>query len=175
MIDYQEDKKVGILGVGNILLSDEGFGPHFVKYLEKNYVYSDEIEIIDGGTAGIMLSSFVEAKESIFIIDVVNIDSEPGDIYLFNHEEITAKNIQSSLSAHQVGLSDIITLNSFANIKAPKKIEYITIVPKSLDAGVGLTSCLESKMEEILKILNEKLIKLDENFKITPIKDAHKI
>ena len=166
MIDYQEDKKIGILGVGNILLSDEGFGPHFIDYLEKNYIYSDEIEIIDGGTAGIMLSSFVENKEIIFIIDVVNIESEPGDIYLFSHEEITAKNIQSSLSAHQVGLSEIITLNNFANIEAPKKIEYITIVPKSLEEGVGLTSCLENKMREVLEILNKKLLQIDKNFKI---------
>jgi len=160
MIDYEDDKKIGILGVGNILLSDEGFGPYFIEYISKNYTCHDDIEVIDGGTAGIMLSSFVEAKEYIFIIDVVNIESDPGDIYLFNHDEIQTKNIQSSLSAHQVGLTEIITLNSFANIDAPKKIEYITIVPQSLEIGVGITPCLESKIPKILEILNEKLVLL---------------
>lgn len=154
---------VGILGVGNTLLSDEGFGSYFVEYLHKNCEWSDNIEITDGGTSGIMLSPYIESKEYLYVIDIVDIDSDPGDIYLFNESEIRAKDIQSSLSAHKVGLVEIIELNKLNEYKTPKVIEYIGIVPKTLEMKIEVSDVLIKKVDDILKLLIERVSLIDDN------------
>ncbi|NKQ41871.1 MAG: hydrogenase maturation protease [Sulfurovum sp.] len=153
---------IGILGVGNTLLSDEGFGPYFIDYLYENCEWSDKIEVTDGGASGIMLSPYIESKEYLYIVDVIDIDSTPGDIYVFDESEIRAKDIQSSLSVHKIGLIEIIELNKINDYKTPKVIEYIGIVPESLEIAEHVSSTLKDKTDDILNILIKKISLIDD-------------
>ena len=70
-----QTKTIGILGIGNTLLQDEGFGPHCVERLERLYQVPDNVKILDGGTAGIMLALFIEDVDILYIIDTVNVSA----------------------------------------------------------------------------------------------------
>ena len=80
--------KTALLGIGNILLKDEGVGVHVVNAIKEGYTFSPEVEIIDGGTLGLDLLPFIEGKEGLLIIDAVNFGKDPGYIGILENEEI---------------------------------------------------------------------------------------
>ncbi len=139
-------EKIGILGVGNLLLSDEGFGVHFIERLQKEYVFPPNIELLDGGTAGIMLAPFMETKDILFVIDVVNLKDEPGSIHYFSDQDVRSGNIQTRMSPHQVGLLEILDLCRLRG-KAPNRVEMLTVVPGDLSIRIGLTQPLISALD----------------------------
>jgi hydrogenase maturation protease len=146
-------KKIGILGVGNLLLADEGFGSHFIDYLTSRYEIPENVTTFDGGTAGIMLSPFLEEHQIIFVIDVVSPDEGPaGSIHCYTDQQVRAGNIQSRMSPHQVGLLEILDLCSLRGSE-PEHIEMFTVVPEDLSTRIGLSPLLESRLPEILELL----------------------
>jgi hydrogenase maturation protease len=149
-------KKIGILGLGNLLLSDEGFGVHFINYLTERYEIPDNFSVLDGGTAGIMLAPFMEDVDLLFVIDTVALKAEPGSIHCFTDEEVTAGNIQFKMSPHQFGLLEVLALSKLRE-KAPERTEMITVVPEDLSTRIGLSPTLEPKLAEIMNILTKSL------------------
>ena len=155
-----QSPKTGILGVGNLLLGDEGFGVHVVNRLQEEYRFPSNVELLDGGTAGIMLSPFIEDKDVLFVIDVVSLDAEPGSIHLFDHEDVCSGNIQTRMSPHQVGLLEILDLCRLRE-KAPQRIEMITVVPADLSTRIGLSKPLARAMDTVISLLFRKLEKIN--------------
>lgn len=149
-------KQIGILGIGNLLMRDEGFGVHFIEHLKQNYTIPENVSILDGGTAGIMLSPFIEDADILYVIDTVAIRKEPGSIQRFSDNDVRTGNIQIRMSPHQVGLLDILALCKLRD-RAPEKTEMITVVPKELDVGIGLSSTLEPKIAEVASLLVKDL------------------
>ena len=149
-------KNIGILGIGNLLMQDEGFGVHFIEHLTNNYTIPDHVSILDGGTAGIMLAPFIEDVDYLYVIDTVAIDDEPGTIHRFSDDDVRTGNIQMRMSPHQVGLLDILAMCKMRD-KAPEKTEMITVVPKDLNVSIGLSDCLQPKIAEVTEILVEAL------------------
>ena len=152
--------KTGILGVGNLLLGDEGFGVHVINRLQERYRFPANVELLDGGTAGIMLSPFIEDKDILFVIDVVSLDAEPGSIHLFGHEDVCSGNIQTRMSPHQVGLLEILDLCRLRE-KAPQQIEMITVVPADLSTRIGLSKPLAAAVDTVIALLFRKLQKMN--------------
>ena len=87
------DQKVLILGVGNILLTDEGFGVRAAAYLEEHYRWPDNVTLMDGGTQGLMLMSELMDCDFLVVLDVVLGPREPGTIY-----RLEGENLRQSLS-----------------------------------------------------------------------------
>lgn len=151
-----QTKKIGILGIGNLLLQDEGFGVSCVEELEKQYQIPEDVEVVDGGTAGIMLASFMEEVEILFVLDSVNLDDEPGSIHIFTDADVRAGNIQSRMSPHQIGLLEVLEICRLRE-QAPERVEMITAVPKELSPRIGLTPELEGAVGKVLEILVNRL------------------
>lgn len=150
-------KKIGIVGIGNLLISDEGFGPHFIEYLQEHYEIPENVSVLDGGTAGIMLAPFIEDNDVLYVVDIVS-ESEgpPGSIHCYSNEDVRSGNIQSRMSPHQVGLFEIFDICGLRD-KLPDQIEMLTVVPVDLSTRVGLSGELHNKMEEIDSILQDSL------------------
>jgi len=153
-------KRIGILGLGNLLLCDEGFGVHFINYLTERYEIPDNFSVLDGGTAGIMLAPFMEDVDLLFVIDTVALKAEPGSIHYFTDENFTTGNIQFKMSPHQFGLLEVLALSKLRE-RAPERTEMITVVPEDLSTRIGLSPTLEPKLAEIMNILTKSLAKHD--------------
>ena len=153
-------KRIGILGLGNLLLCDEGFGVHFINHLTEKYDIPDYYSVLDGGTAGIMLAPFIEDVDILFVIDTVSIDAEPGSVHRFTDDDVRAGNIQFRMSPHQVGLLEILELCKLRE-KAPEKTEMITVVPGDLSLKIELSPTLMPKVEEVMDILQDLLAVYD--------------
>ncbi len=143
---------IGILGVGNLLLSDEGFGVHFIRYLNSRYTLPDQVAILDGGTSGIMLAPFIEDVRLLYVIDTVAVAAEPGSIHCFSEDDVRAGNIQARMSPHQVGLLEILDICRLRD-KAPERVRMITVVPADLGTGIDLSARLRPKLAEVMAVL----------------------
>lgn len=156
MIDGLFTNEITVLGIGNIILSDEGFGVRVVEYLQKNYTFPDNVALIDGGTLGVELTQFITGTKRLLIIDSIDGGKAAGTLFHFEGEEIRA-HFSEKLSAHEVGIQDVLTMLEVTGKPVPEVI-VIGAQPYSLEAGVDLTPQMKTLLptiaDEALKILN---------------------
>ena len=154
-----ENKKIGILGIGNLIVGDEGFGVHTVRYLEEHYEFPDNVLIKDGGTAGIYMSPFLEECDPVLVIDVVDIDEEPGSMHYYSSEDVKAGKISTRMSPHQLGLLEILEICKLRDA-APESLEFYCVVPHKLETSTELSELVAPRVKEISDIILKRLADL---------------
>ena len=152
---FQEEHRVTILGLGNILMSDEGVGVHIVKEFEKRYEVPSYVEIVDGGAAGLDLIPFIEGRDKVVMVDAVNFDREPGHIDVLENDQIPVRLTQKA-SMHHLGLMDVLTIVNLSG-NLPKELCIIGIQPASLELGLDMTPAIWDKREALIERLVRKL------------------
>ena len=125
-----------VLGVGNTILSDEGFGVRVVEYLQKNFTFPENVSLVDGGTLGVELTHFITGTRRLLIVDSIDGGAIPGTTFHLRGEQLRAHFAQK-ISAHEVGIQDVLTMLELTG-KMPH-VELIGAQPFSLEAGVELT------------------------------------
>ena len=145
-------KNILILGLGNILLGDEGVGVRVIEQL-LSHPLPDEIEVIDGGTAGYELINFFEGKEKVIIVDAVKTDDTPGSVYKLDLS-VVQEDETVQLSLHQIGLKNVFKMASMMDLNP--EVTLIGIVPKDYqDYNIGLSEEVEKAIplaiETVLK------------------------
>ena len=127
--------KIAVVGVGNILLKDEGIGVKVVKELENKFSFPPDVTLIDGGTAGHHLINMVADFEGIIVVDAVQGGEPPGTIYRFNLDQIPFE-VNTHLSVHQVGVLE--ALNQVKLLGKQQEVTFIGIEPRGyLPLGDG--------------------------------------
>jgi hydrogenase maturation protease len=147
--------RILLLGLGNILLTDEGVGIHAVLHLKDRYRFNPPIEIVDGGTLGLDLLPLLEDSDNVLLVDAIDFGKEPGSVGEIEDGNIPS-GLQTKLSAHNVGISDLLLAALWMD-KKPKKICVIGIQPESLAMGLELTESIKDKMEELERRVIAKL------------------
>jgi hydrogenase maturation protease len=155
----QTEKKIGIIGIGNLILSDEGFGIQTLQYLENHYIFPENVILQDAGTAGIYMSPFLEECDPILVIDVVDIDAEPGSFHFYTMDDVKVGNFQMKMSPHQLGLLEIVEICRLRDA-APENIEFYCVVPKELDTSLELSEAVAPKVTEVAELILKRLNKL---------------
>jgi len=150
------EKKIGIIGIGNLILSDEGFGIQTLHYLEEIYIFPETVILQDAGTAGIYMSPFLEACDPIIVIDVVDIDAPPGSFHHYAMKDVKAGNFQMKMSPHQLGLLEIVEICRLRDA-APENIEFYCVVPKELDTSMDLSPVVAPRVPEVAEMIIKRL------------------
>jgi hydrogenase maturation protease len=140
--------RIVVLGIGNILLSDEGIGVRVVEALEERYAMPPEIEVVDGGTAGTVLYEYIESVDHLIIVDACLMDLPPGSVGRLVGDEVPAF-FQTKISPHQLGLSDLLAAATLTD-RSPKNLILIGIEPESIDTGMELTPTCAKSLETAL-------------------------
>lgn len=144
--------KTLIFGAGNLLLTDEGFGVHFIQYLQKHYRFPEEVELYDGGTLGIMVTHMLEDADHVYLVDVIDAKGEPGDIYRYEKEDFMLGKLPIKMSPHQIGIQEVLTLSDLRD-RCPDKVSLFGIIPQSYDAGVELSPLLAGKLAGLAELV----------------------
>lgn len=141
-----------VMGVGNILLSDEGLGVRFLDELAKN-TFPDNVELLEGGTAGLELVHLIQDVDFLIIIDALNANAEPGSLFRFQPGDLQVIPEQYEVSFHQIGIVEVLTM---ANVlgHAPQTLIF-GIQPKSLEWGLEISP----EIEALFPRLSELIIK----------------
>lgn len=137
MTDDDRDDGILVIGMGNVLMQDEGIGVRAVEELEQRYRVPARVRLLDGGTTGMELFEPMRRCHSLIVADAVNAALPPGSLLRIANDEIRAF-FQTKLSNHQLGLSDLLALLAFKG-ESPRHIAIIGMVPHSLENRLGLT------------------------------------
>ena len=163
-----ERNLVTIMGIGYILMGDEGFGIHFARWFSQRYRATDDVHIIDGGTLGYALLDIICSCDHLIIVDVLKVDDAPGSIYRFNKEEMDS-HLPPPTTAHEVTFPDVLFKSELMD-EAPETI-FLCIVPQNYkDLRMEMTPFLYDKFIDMEKFLLIELEKL--NIKLERLPDA---
>ena len=144
-----------ILGVGNLLLRDEGVGVHVISALRDREL-PDDVELWDGGTASFDLLDALAGRRQVIIIDAVRTGSEPGTIFRFTAEDISASKEQV-ISLHQVGLLETLNVAKHLLDSAPQEVIILGIEPKEIDWGLELSAEVEAAVPKVIGLVMSEL------------------
>jgi len=142
-----------VLGIGNLLLSDEGAGVKAVEELQNRYDCSDAVEIVDGGTSGSELLSYFDDRSHILIIDAVKTGNQPGTIVRVDDPPAF---FQKKISPHQIGLADVLGLAAITD-NLPRNITLFGIEPKQLSTGLDLSPEVARNLSRLVDMVVAEL------------------
>jgi hydrogenase maturation protease len=149
----KEPPRVVVIGVGNLLLKDEGIGIHTVKALQEINL-PQNVKIIDGGTAPDLIA-YTEANDKLIIIDAARAGGEPGTIYRLHPQDLSQETGEV-ISAHELGVAQNLRLMSLMG-NEPAEIVIIGIEPGEINWGTGLSVELQQKIPEIVKVVLKEI------------------
>jgi len=142
-----------VLGLGNMLLSDEGVGIKALEELQRRYDYSGNVEIVDGGTIGLELLPYFEGRSHILIIDAVKTGKKPGTIVKI---EDPPAYFRTRTSPHQIGLADVMGVAAITDI-LPRDITLFGIEPKQISTGLDLSTEVAQNVSRLVEIVAAEL------------------
>ncbi|MDI6889351.1 MAG: HyaD/HybD family hydrogenase maturation endopeptidase [Thermodesulfovibrionales bacterium] len=149
-------QKIFILGVGNVLLSDEGVGVHVANELMKMDLPSN-VTVVEGGTDGFHLLNVITEADRLIVVDAVKGGGAPGSIYRFDINEVRNCPAGFKTSVHQIGILEVIDLSGLIG-KTPQTT-VIGVEPKSLELGMELSPEIKTKIPRIIELIFEELKK----------------
>lgn len=160
--------KILVLGVGNMLLADEGVGVHTVRRLTEQYEFPPNVTLMDGGTLGVSLMEHIQNCDYLIVIDAVRGGHEPGSVYRLEKEGLR-KSLGMSDSMHQVDLVDTLIMCDLATGKRPdavvfgmepKEIPMDALNPElSAEGKASQEKLCKAVVEEVEKVSGAKVTK----------------
>ena len=170
-----------VLGIGNVLQKDDGFGVYASTYLKENYTFNPEITIVNGGVEGINLFSIFEQSRDILILDTIQIEDTPATIYAIPAKELSGHGLNSG-GAHEIGVLQCLDMLELQGKELPEAT-VLGIVPEHITFDIDLSDGLKEAFDGYVKVvlnflkkegisaqLREDCLSLDEL-----IKDVRKI
>jgi hydrogenase maturation protease len=145
-----EQRKVVILGVGNLLLSDEGIGVHIANELSRRDL-PDNVSVVEGGTDGFRLLNVITEADRLIVVDAVKGGGAPGSLYRFDINDVKACPSGFKTSVHQIGILEVIDLSGL--IGTTPQTTVIGIEPKSLEMGMDLSPEIQEKIPKIIELV----------------------
>ena len=154
---WQDDhrKTVTVLGIGNVLYSDEGLGVHVLPELRKALSNREQVEIIEGATDGLRLLEPVEEAEYLIVIDAINAEAQPGTLIVLKDDEIPAF-FSRKLSVHQLGFHEVLQAAKLRD-KWPKEVKLFGLQPASLAFGIGMSEEVKQAIPALIDAVVEQI------------------
>jgi len=144
-----------ILGLGNLLLRDEGVGVHAANALDERFVMPEGVEVLDGGTSGMDLLDTISGRGRLIVCDAILSDERPGSVRVIDGSGLAAV-FANRMSPHQLGLCDVL-----ANLEllgeTPGQVTLIGVVPDDLSLGTELSPAGREGMERSIELVLEEL------------------
>ncbi len=146
--------KTLVLGLGNLLLSDEGVGVRVVEQLQARYHFPPDVQVLDGGTLGLDLMPYVEKADRLLVIDALHLGARPGTLARLEGEEVPAF-FSLKVSPHQMGLADLLAASRLCG-RYPQQVVLWGVQPERLEVGLELSPSIAAQVETLVdKVLAE--------------------
>ncbi len=152
-----------VLGLGNILLGDEGVGVRVIERLLEQYRFPEGVRVMDGGTLGLDLLPYLEDASRLLVVDAVQARRPPGTLLRLSGNEIPVFLDASKVSAHQEGLQDLLAAASLKGY-LPGEVVFWGVQIESLGVGLDLSPPVASQVDALVQKVLDELAQWD----ITP-------
>jgi hydrogenase maturation protease len=144
--------KALVLGIGNILWADEGFGVRAVEAFDRRFRAPEGVEILDGGTQGLYLVQNVAEAEALLVFDAIDYGLPPGELKLVRDDEVPKFTGAKKMSLHQTGFQEVLSAADLLG-RYPKRLALIGVQPEDLENWGGpLTAPVRARIEPAVEL-----------------------
>jgi hydrogenase maturation protease len=158
--------QITVLGVGNILLSDEGIGVRVVERLSQQYAFPDNVQVLDGGVLGVRLMGIIGGTDILIVVDAVKNRQAPGTLYRLADEEVPRR-VLAKQSMHQMDLPEVLALCNAID-KNPRTI-VVGVEPQDMTTmAVELTPLIAAKVDDLVGMVLNELDQLGIKYSLRP-------
>jgi hydrogenase maturation protease len=157
-----------VLGVGNMLLTDEGVGGRVAEEILRQYKIPAGVEVIDGGTMGMDLLPYMDDRTHLFIVDAIKTKQTPGHAVRLPLDDPPAF-FRTMISPHQLGLAEVLGVAELTD-NLPPNIVLFGMEPVSLETAIGLTPEVERNVPVLVQMVLDELASL--GLTLEPLADA---
>lgn len=147
-----------VLGLGNILLQDEGVGVRVIEALEAGYDIPDGVTVVDGGTAGMDMLNAIAGFKHMIVADAVKTGAPAGTVVVLKGDAVPAF-FKGKLSPHQVGLSDLLAVMTLTD-EQPETITLVGCVPFGMATTLTMTDGMVERVPQMLQLVLDELAAL---------------
>lgn len=151
--------RAAVIGLGNVLLGDDGFGPFTVELFRGLYECGPEIEVIDVGTPGLDLGPYLYGKEWVVMVDAVSAEGEAGTVRTYHESEFLNGQAQLRLTDHDIGLQECLARLRLVGL-GPAELYVVGVIPESCVFGNGLSSRVKAAtplaIDNLVRLLVER-------------------
>jgi hydrogenase maturation protease len=147
--------RIAVIGIGNVLTGDDAVGPHVVKVLEARYVLPPDVQVLDAGTPGYDLTSFLADAEAVVLVDAVKAKGGPGEVLVYDKEGLIKKPPPLAMSPHEPGVREALMNAEFMGV-APKVVRLVGVIPETVATGIGLSEAVRAAVPlAVARVLRE--------------------
>lgn len=167
------DGPILVLGIGNLLLSDEGVGVRVIERLGAGTMADAigaaratavdgsapvEVALVDGGTLGLDLLPLIDGARALVLVDAVNLRAAPGTVTVVRGGDIHAA-LGAHLSPHQVGVSDLVAVARLTG-QLPDELALVAVQPGSIEVGLELTGPVRAAVDTATRLVVDEIARL---------------
>jgi hydrogenase maturation protease len=150
---------IGVLGLGNVLMGDDAFGPWVVQLLLAEHEFAADVSVADLGTPGLDLIPYVADLEALILLDTVRADAPAGTLRLYRRDDLLRHAPQPRLSPHDPGVKEALLSAEFAG-RSPREVLLVGVVPRQTAMGVGLSPPLRAAVAVAAATVTRELERL---------------
>jgi hydrogenase maturation protease len=155
LMDQQRKGRILVLAVGNVLLGDEGVGIHAFRKLRERSL-PPQVDVVDGGTAGVDLLGLMEGYQKVVIVDAVDAREEPGTIFRFTPADMPSEASAVALSLHQAELLEVLSLAAYLGRDLPPIVIY-GVQPAEMGWSTELSAKVGGQLESLLDAIQAEV------------------
>jgi hydrogenase maturation protease len=150
---------IKVLGIGNVLMSDDGFGPFVIRVLEAAYECPPDVEFVDAGTPGLDLTPYLMGTDAVIFVDTVSSRGVPGAIRIYDRDAILKVPPQARTGGHDPALKEALLTVEAAGA-GPSRVTLVGVIPEWIATGVALSPRLEAAVGPAVLAVVEALAAL---------------
>jgi len=158
-------RRIGVLGIGNVLMGDDGVGPYAVKLLEARYTFPENVDLQDLGTPGLGITAAFSEYDAIILIDAVSAKAKPGAVRMYRRDELVKVPIKPRVSPHDPALVEALLFAEFSG-KCPQEVLLVGVVPQTCELGCAMSGAAQIGMEGAIREVLEELHRLGAEAKL---------
>jgi hydrogenase maturation protease len=158
-------RRIGVLGIGNVLMGDDGVGPYAVRLLEARYEFSDNVELQDLGTPGLGITAAFSDYDAIILIDALNAKKKPGEVATYRKERLVQVPLKPRVSPHDPALVEALLFSELSG-KCPQDVLLVGVVPRQCELGCAMSDVARLGMEAAMVAVLTELERLGAKVKL---------
>jgi hydrogenase maturation protease len=144
-----QGRRVGVMGLGNVLMRDDALGPYVIGLLQARYRFEEGVSVEDLGTPGLDLHPHLAGLDALILVDTVRADGDPGEVRTYRRDEILRHAPAQRLGPHDPGVKEALLALEFAG-DGPSDVFLVGVIPGNVEQSVGLTAEVQDAVPAVV-------------------------
>jgi len=147
---------IQVIGLGNVLMGDDGAGPYVIQVLDATYAGPERVSFVEVGTPGLDLIPYIAETDTLVIVDTVRASGRPGEIRLYGRDDLMALAAGPRLSPHDPGVKEALSALELSG-RGPRDVLLVGLIPERVATGIGLSAAVRAAIPVAVETVAREL------------------